>query len=186
MIFKSHSHLAGQHAFLSASKSSWVNYDDDKLAQAYYAQLAAQQGSELHDLAMRLIRLGVPLEDKAKTLNLYVNHAIGFRMHPEVVLFYDENAYGTCDCISFRDDFLRIHDLKTGKSPASWVQLLIYAALFCLEYKVKPTQIETELRIYQNDDFEIMATDPLDIVKVMDRIVTGSKLVRHIRLEELS
>lgn len=32
MTFNDHSRLRGQHAFLSASKYSWINYDPDKLA----------------------------------------------------------------------------------------------------------------------------------------------------------
>lgn len=39
---------------------------------------------------------------------------------------------------------LRIHDLKTGISPVHMDQLLIYAALFCLEYKIKPGSIDTD------------------------------------------
>ena len=75
--------------------------------------------------------------------------SIGFKLTPEQVLYYSSNCFGTADAISFKDKFLRIHDLKTGVIPAHVEQLEIYAALFCLEYKVKPQDIGMELRLYQ-------------------------------------
>ena len=63
--------------------------------------------------------------------------------------------------------------MKTGVVPAHMEQLEIYAALFCLEYKVKPSEIEMELRLYQNN--EILYHTPTqaeDIVPIMDKIIT--------------
>ena len=95
-----------------------------------------------------------------------------------------DNCFGTADAILFRNNFLRIHDLKTGKIPAHMEQLEIYAALFCLEYKVKPGDIEMELRIYQNN--EILYHNPTaeDIVPIMDRIITFDKVIKKIREQE--
>jgi hypothetical protein len=76
--------------------------------------MAARRGTELHDLAHQLIRLGVKLPKTPTTLNLYVNDALGYRMTPEQVLYFSENCFGTADAISFRRNKLRIHDLKTG------------------------------------------------------------------------
>ena len=75
-------------------------------------------------------------------------------MTPEQVLFYSVNAFGTADAIAFdeRSKLLRIHDLKTGVTPASMAQLHVYAALFCLEYDKPPFEIKYDLRIYQNDE----------------------------------
>ena len=50
MIFNQHSDLEGRHAFLSPSKYSWLNYDQDKLEEAYKRQYATQIGTLLHDL----------------------------------------------------------------------------------------------------------------------------------------
>lgn len=186
MNFNSHSYLEGRHAFLSASKYHWINYDDEKLDRVYLAALAAQRGTELHDLAATLIRMGVKLPETPKTLNLYVNDALGFRMSPEQVLYYSDNAFGTADAISFRKDFLRIHDLKTGVTQTSEHQLEIYAALFCLEYRVKPFSIETELRIYQNDEIQVFVADPDVITHIMDKIVTFDKRINQIRAEAVS
>lgn len=135
MDFNRHLDLEGQHAFLGASKYHWINYTDDKLAESYQNFLAVQRGTELHAFAAQAIRHGIKLQKSAKTLNMYVNDAIGFKMTPEQVLYYSENCFGTADAISFRNDFLRIHDLKTGTVPAHMEQLRIYAALFCLEYQ---------------------------------------------------
>lgn len=35
MNFNNHSNLEGQHAFLGASKYHWINYGEDKVAEAY-------------------------------------------------------------------------------------------------------------------------------------------------------
>lgn len=186
MLFNKHSELAGQHAFLSASKYHWINYDDEKLERVFTARMAAQRGTDLHNFALDAIRLGVKLPKSAKTLHLYVNDAIGYRMTPEQVLFYSENAFGTADTISFRRNKLRIHDLKTGLHPASVHQLEVYAALFCLEYRFKPHEIEIELRIYQNDEVQVYEADPDVITHIMDKIITFDKKLTALRLEVLS
>lgn len=181
MNFNVHSYLEGQHAFLSASKYHWINYDDEKLVKAFYKYQAAQRGTDLHELAMRLINLGVKLPKTRRTLNLYVNDAIGFKMQTEKVLYFSDNCFGTADTISFRNNVLRIHDLKTGETPASMNQLMIYAALFCLEYKFKPTDIEIELRLYQSDDIQILSPDPTDILIIMEKIIHFDRTIEKIK-----
>ena len=146
MNFNKHSNLEGQHAFLSASKYHWINYDEEKLSAAYLKHLATLKGTELHDFACRCIKLSIKLPKTQNTLNLYVNDAIGYKMTPEQPLYYSDNCFGTADAISFRQNFLRIHDLKSGETPASMHQLEVYAALFCLEYHVNPEEIKIELR----------------------------------------
>lgn len=185
MIFNSHSELEGRHAFLSPSKHHWTNYSDEKLQASYHTALAAAKGTELHEFAAQAIRLGKKLRGNGQTLSLYVNDAIGFRMQPEQMLAYSENAFGTADAISFRNDILRIHDLKTGVSPCSFRQLEIYAAYFCLEYKVKPGDIAMELRIYQNDAIAIHTPEVDTILHIMDRTITFDKMINEIKLEVL-
>lgn len=184
MIFNKHSALEGQHAFLGASKYHWINYDESKVAESYSKFLATQKGTELHDFAAKCISLGQKLPKSQKTLNMYVNDAIGFKMVPEQPLFYSENCFGTTDAITFRNRMLRIHDLKTGVIPAHMEQLEIYAALFCLEYKIKPADIEMELRIYQNN--QILYENPTaeTIVPVMDKIITFDKVINKIKEQE--
>ena len=184
MIFNNHSNLRGSHAFLGASKYHWINYDDAKLIDSYRKFLAVQKGTELHDFAATCIKLGQKLPKSPKTLNSYVNDAIGFKMTPEQVLYYSDNCYGTADSICFRNNFLRIHDLKTGEIPAHMEQLMVYAALFCLEYRIKPSEIQMELRIYQNDDCLICNPTVEDIAPIMDKIITFDKLIKNIKREE--
>lgn len=190
MKFNRHTNLEGYHAFLGASKYHWINYSDEKLIATYQNYKATLRGTELHDLASKLIKLGEKLPKSKKTLNMYVNDAIGFKMTPEQVLFYSENCFGTADAITFRRDpktgrnMLRIHDLKTGTTPAHMEQLLIYAALFCLEYHVKPSDIDIELRIYQSDEIVYMNPTAEDVVPVMDKIITADKIINRIRAEE--
>jgi hypothetical protein len=148
--------------------------------------MAARRGTALHQFAHDAIKLGVKLPKTPKTINLYVNDAIGYRMTPEVTLFYSDNAFGTSDTICFRRNKLRIHDLKTGLVQTSERQLEVYAALFCLEYKVNPADIEIELRIYQNDEVKIYDADPEVIQYIMDKIVDFDKRINSIKLEVMS
>jgi len=184
MNWNQHFNLKGSHAFLGASKYHWVNYTEDKLVEAYTRYTAAQRGTELHDLAAQLIKFGQKLPRNKKTLNMYVNDAIGYRMKPEQILYYSDNCFGTADAICFRNGFLRIHDLKTGVIPAHIEQLLVYAALFCLEYKVKPAEIGMEVRLYQNDEVLVHNPEVDEIAPIMDKIITFDKILNRIKLEE--
>lgn len=184
MNLNRHSDLEGRHATLSASKHSWVNYDEDKMARVFTQAQAAARGDRLHALAAILIREGVKLPRNSKTLNMYVNDAIGYRMTPEQPLYFTENAFGTADALSFRNNFLRIHDLKTGFTPAKVTQLEIYAAYFCLEYHYRPFDIEIELRIYQNDQVQIFEADPTVIFAIMDKAIHFDKIIDSMRMEE--
>lgn len=186
MIFKQHSNLAGLHAPFSASNNAWSNYDVDKLVTVFKNMQAAKRGTELHAFAHEAIRLGIRLPRSPKTIHLYVNDAIGYRMTPEQVLYYSDNFFGTPDAIAFRNLKLRIHDLKTGVNHTSERQLELYAALFCLEYGVKPHEIETELRIYQSNEVRIYDADPDMIAHLMDKIITFDKIIDQVRLEEMS
>lgn len=184
MNWNRHSELEGSHAFLSASKYHWINYDADKLADRYKNFLAIQRGTELHEFASRCITLGQKLPKSQKTLNMFVNDAIGYKMQSEQVLYYSENCYGTVDAIAFRNGMLRIHDLKTGEIRAHMEQLMVYAALFCLEYRVKPGDIQMELRLYQDDEIIFHNPAACEIAIIIDKIVAFDKVIQRIRGEE--
>ena len=183
MIFNEHSGLKGNHAFLSPSKYHWLNYSDAKLDETFRNSRAAARGSELHAFAHNAIRLGIKLPRTEKTLNMYVNDAIGFRMITEQILFYSENCYGTTDTVAFRGKLLRIHDLKTGIIAGSVHQLEVYAALFCLEYGYKPGAIDIELRIYQHDEIEVFLPDTDTIAHVMSKIVSFDRRIELLKAE---
>ena len=141
MNFAKHSSLEGLHAPFSPSQSAWLRYDDEKALTVYSNRKAAEIGTRLHAWAKETIDLGIKQPKSKKTIYAYVNDAIGFKMSTEVVLYYSERFFGTADAICFRNGFLRIHDLKTGKTPVHMEQLEICAALFCLECKVKTGDI---------------------------------------------
>ena len=183
MNFNKHYNLIGKHALLGASKYHWINYDENKLIFSYQNFLKVQRGTELHELAKQAIKLKVKLPKSKKTLNMYVNDAIGFQMTPEQPLYYSENCFGTADSISFKNNFLRIHDLKTGDTPAHMEQLMIYEALFCLEYSIDPYSIESELRIYQSDNVLIESPDPKDIEFIMDKIIAFDECLNKLKVE---
>lgn len=185
MLFKKHSDLEGKHAILSASRYHWINYTDERMFEFVDNLQAARRGTARHAFASMAIKLGQKLPNTTQTLNMYVNDAIGFRMEPELLLAYSKYAFGTADALAFSDRCLRIFDLKTGVNKASETQLNVYAALFCLEYDIKPHSIEFDLRIYQNDQVIYFETDPLEIVYIMDRIVELDKLITKMMDEEV-
>lgn len=183
MKFIDHYNLRGLHASFSPSQPSWLRYDDDKAMEVYTNRKASELGTKLHEWAKETIDLGIKQPRSKKTIYAYVNDAIGFKMDTEVVLFYSERFFGTADAICFRNNVLRIHDLKTGKGPVHIEQLMVYAALFCLEYHVKPGEIEMELRIYQNDEILYHKPTAEDILPIMDKIVHLDKILAKMEEE---
>ena len=185
MKFNDHSKLEGKHAPFSASKCSWLRYDEQKALEVYANMNAKEMGTRLHAWAKETIDLGIKQPKSKKTIYAYINDAIGFKMSTEVVLYYSDRFFGTADAICFRHNMLRIHDLKTGKTPVHMEQLMIYAALFCLEYMVKPETIEMELRLYQNDEVIYHNPDPKDIRAIMNHIVHLDQLLSDFEAEEV-
>jgi hypothetical protein len=98
-------------------------------------------------------------------------------MTTEQVLFYSSYIYGTADTIAFSRNTLRIHDLKTGLIAGSIDQLMIYAALFCLEYNYKPGDIKIILRIYQNDEIVEVEADTDVVAHIMSKIISFDKVI---------
>lgn len=212
MRFNDHSNLEGGHAIFPASSWRWINDDPEGLVKRLRGHYMKDIGTILHDFAERHIKHGYKLNKYLKkeailelvdkgipavvidsidfdtmfdNLMNYVNDCIGFKMIPEVVLYYNRYFFGTADAIRYseEDRFLRIFDCKTGVTPAHIEQLMIYAALFCLEYKVKPSSITIELRIYQNNEIIEHVPSAEEIVAIMERIVENTKFLRSIKEE---
>lgn len=209
MNFNDHSKLEGMHACFGASKYTWINKNSEEMLNSYINSYVTSIGTALHDIARKHIKQKIKLSRSSKNEILlqlvedygiprhvidinsfydnlvhYVNDAIGFRLKPEVILFYSDLFFGTADAIEFKNNFLRIHDLKTGVTKSHMEQLLIYAALFCLEYDVKPKDIQSELRIYQSNEVIICKPTVEDIVPIMDKIVTFNKSIANLRNED--
>lgn len=207
MRFNKHPDYEGKHAFLGASKSTWMRWNDETLEQRYYSQYSTQQGTAIHELAadliftrMRLRKTDTRLIDYVMYKNFipkgaydservllntlpFVNDCIGFRMESEVVLYYSPTCFGTTDAIGFNEKelILRISDLKNGVTPAKIDQLIIYAALFCLEYKIDPFKLKgIELRVYQNIETLLYLSEPGEIKEAMTMIVNSDAKVRQI------
>lgn len=189
MRLNSHSEkLKDRHSFLSPSKFAWLRYDDQKLERMFAEHLAAVRGTEEHDFAARAIKLGHRMPDVEKTMNMYVNDCIGWRMKPEVTLYWSEFCFGHADALGFSESKmeLKISDLKTGRTPTQFDQLLVYAALFCLEYEYpRPWELDIELRIYQSNKVKLMEADPDDVFRAMDRILTGTRLLEAMARDQL-
>jgi len=186
MRFNDHFRLKDKHSFMSPSSYSWVNYDEQKMEARIHASFAARRGTDLHELAQRAIKLGVKLPDTQETINAYVNDCIGFRMTPEQTLYYSDNCFGTADAICFRDNRLRIFDLKTGINKTSMMQLFVYAALFCLEYQFKPATIEYDLRIYQSDEVYVEQDQDeivMQVVRIASQIIAFDAKIKEMEME---
>lgn len=212
MQFNTHRHLEGKHAILSASSWYWLNDTTDELIDRLRSKYAQSIGTILHEVAYKHIKYRIKLHKYDRNnvilelltngipapvvesldfdlmfdnLMTYVNDCIGFRMEPEVVLCYSENFFGTTDAIAYseRERFLRIHDYKSGVAEASVNQPMVYAALFCLEYGIKPSSINTELRIYQNNEIRIWEPSVDELTPVIDKIVTFDKFLNRINEE---
>jgi len=181
MNFNKHSAYKGSHSFLSASKYHWLRYDDSKLETYFLNAQAAARGTRLHAVASECIDLNLKMPRTASTFNLYVNDAINFKMNTEQVLYYSDNCFGTADAISFRNNKLRIHDLKTGTTPAHIEQLEIYSALFFLEYGYDLSKVKIELRIYQNDEVLIHKPKIEEISDIMNKIVHFDSILDEIK-----
>lgn len=182
MNFNTHYNLKDAHSFLSPSSYHWLNYTVEKLTAVYNNQKAKEEGTILHDFASISIQKRIKLANMKKALNMFVNDAIGFKMESEQVLYYSHNSFGTADAISFKENILRIFDLKTGITKASFKQLDIYAALFCLEYGVDPTTIKVESRIYQGNGFEVHIPEPLYIQDIMNKIIEFDDVIEQIKI----
>ena len=214
MNWNSHGNLIGKHALFNPSSVHWLNYSTDEdsldaIFARYKAQYSTTIGTTLHEYAEKRIRYrlrmyksdrnnvmmylldkGIPMsvidmEFLFENLMHYVNDAIGFRMEPEVILYYSENCFGTTDAIYFRDKELRIHDYKSGQSPTHIEQPLIYAALFCLEYSIKPMDISTILRVYQMNEIIEQTPAAEEIQHAMDQIIKLDKIVSNWKAEDL-
>jgi hypothetical protein len=117
----------------------------------------------------------------------YVNDCVAFKMAPEVVLCFSRNCYGTTDAIHYNEEthFLRIHDYKSGTTPAHMEQLMIYVALFCLEYAIKPSSLSgCELRIYQGSEPIIYEPAAEEITQVIEIILTRDNFMNKMREED--
>ena len=106
-------------------------------------------------------------------------------MDPEVCLYFSENCFGHADAISYNEikGMLRIHDLKTGTSAVKIEQLLIYSALFFLNYPwVKLTDTSVELRIYQTGKDILIATPTAEeIIPVMEKIKSFDSFINKMK-----
>lgn len=205
MNWNQHRNLEGSHAFLSASKYSWLTKTNEEIVQSYTNSFAQSIGTLSHAFAadyirfreklkksdsrtlkMDLMRRGIPeyaIDIRAffPTVMRYVNDSIDYMMDPEVLLYYSDLCFGTADSIQVSNGLLRIHDLKTGATVAKIDQLKIYAALFYLEYGQKPERLRTELRIYQSDDILVHEPEVEEIREVMDAIVEKDRVLQKLK-----
>lgn len=178
------------HAFLSPSKFHWIRYDKEKLVKAFYNYMAIERGTKLHEIAANLISESISLPRKNETFNMYVNDAIKYKMEPEKLLRYSDNLYGTADALAYTPgvrgnlNHLRIHDLKTGTTPAHMDQLIIYAGLYCLINHIDPFETEYELRLYQNNDIQIYSPTSQEVAEYIAKMIEADKIVSEIRAQE--
>lgn len=202
---------AGSHTLFSPSQPAWMNdKSEDDIYKRYISGIATTIGTAVHEEARDCIltntkytkneakkaltkklllkpyyipRLAFDADFLASNFINYVNDALGYMMTPEVPLFYSKWCAGTADTIIFEEkkNILRIHDLKTGVTPARFYQLEGYAALFFLEYgsrfHITPGDTQIELRIYQAGEIREEFPTAEEIVPIMDSIMWHSEVM---------
>lgn len=142
------------------------------------------------DYAKRLISsLNTLPREVFETVKFYINDGVGFKMNVEQALVYSEHIFGHADTICFRNNVLHIHDLKTGANTAHMEQLKVYAALFCLEYNIKPYDITIILRIYQSGEFEEVVIEPHtenyeELIAIIDKVISSEKIASMVEKED--
>lgn len=221
MIYKNYSELEGKHSFFSPSQSTWLNwfldYKDGKMTkkdlydmvrESYASKVAKDNGTKIHEIACKWIKLGRHLPKSRialrtllwdeigkdsdfvddlvlQTLYMYVNDSIDEGMTPELGIKMSDDAFGTSDSIVLKKgthrDVLKIHDLKTGKTPAKMRQLFIYAAYFCYDYDIDPRSIDIECKIYQLGEVKVDSPDPEFIQFIIDSVKFGSDIVSKMK-----
>jgi len=157
----------------------------------YTKYKALSTTGEISAFAMKLIKSVRYLHsDVLGAIRKYINDGIGFKMDVEWPIYYSDYIFGTADSVVLRDNCLHIHDLKTGLTPAHPEQLMVYAALFCLEYgpvnDFKPQNIVYDLRMYKcdYDDYTLRMTPTHeDIIPIMDRIIKITKVANKVDKE---
>ncbi len=180
--WNNHRRIAGKHSELSPSQHAWVNYDEDKLILVHTNRMRVEEGTKKHEYAAMAIKLGIKQRRANDALTMFINDAIRYDMDSEVMLSYDdEYAFGTTDAILLDLDKnqLKVFDLKTGATKASFVQLDIYVAYCLLEYGLSPYDFDIEERIYQYDGYEARVPNPTDIKDLMNLIVRFVELLRN-------
>lgn len=205
MNWNQHKNFEGSHAFLSASKYTWLSKTNEELVMSYTNSWSQSIGTMMHAYAadairfreklrktdakgakFDLMRKGIPeyaidIRSFFPTVMQYVNDAIDYMMDPEILLYYSDLCFGTADSIQVSNGVLRIHDLKTGSTIAKIDQLKIYAALFYLEYGYKPERLRTELRIYQSGDILVHEPEVEEIREVMNGIVEKDRVLQKLK-----
>lgn len=208
MIFNRHLELVGKHAPLSPSKYYWMADDEEGFFKRWVSSYMAQVGTILHDEARKRIEYGIKTKKSDKN-NLiialleggiprgvvndidmdiclanfmnYTNDSIGFMMEPEVCLKYSEDCFGHADAVGYDENerILRINDMKTGSTPVHIEQLLGYAGLFCLEYKIDPRSLKgCELRIYQLGDIIFHTPGAEELNAIVQTIMRKDELIK--------
>lgn len=199
-----------EHAIFAPSQKflSRKNLTEEQIYKIVHSIYARQIGTIIHSVAARMIEEKQPVtkaglrtlifdalyqahipraliqpDEYLDTVIPYIKDAIGFGLEPEVRLVYHNRiAHGKADAIRYNPikGELRIHDLKTGRTPASLDQLIEYAAYFFLEYHVKPADTRVILCIYQNGEIQTGYPTAADIVPIMDNAVTFTKYVQNV------
>lgn len=170
--------MLGQRA--SSHKKSSVR----SIVQEIESYIYQKYKKEAIDYGLKLIdHLNYIPKEVFEMLMCYINDGIGFKMIAEQPVQYSDKIFGTMDTVVFKDNFLRIHDLKTGSHEADMEQLETYAALFCLEYDIRPVDIEAELRLYQWDGIVIHNPTVEDLIPIIDSIITKNKIASTVEKE---
>ena len=165
------------------STKDMINSIEEFMFNKYYIEKYDSLSSEGSRVMLCFKKLIKQYPEMLNCVKSYVNDTIGYKMHPEVVLYFSDDLFGTSDALIFnkKDKLLRIHDLKTGATLAHVEQLMGYAALFCLEQHIDPMSINYELCIYQGNDILVATPDGSDVKPFYDWYVEADEALREFK-----
>jgi hypothetical protein len=128
------------------------------------------EGVKLHALAADAISLSKKFSNDGSAFSQYVSDCIDNGMHVEELLYHSKYCFGTADAISYDGTTLSVWDLKTGSGKVDGLQVVTYAAIFCLQYNVPSLALQYDLRIYQDVGYWTVECDGRTVADLMDHI----------------
>lgn len=139
---------------------------------------------EDYKIPLQIIDAAVDFASVFDNFMIYVNDCIDYDMVPEQILYYSYNCFATTDAINRLDDIMensivRVSDLKTGTTPVHKEQIFVYMSLVCLEYNLRPGELEFVGKIFQNGEIQEYNPTGVEIAEIMDTIVMADNIIRN-------
>lgn len=146
---------------------------------------AAKEGTRLHELASRRLQgiyehISSEDEEMVSAYEEYIDRISGDIIEIEKTVYYNDEFFGTADCIIIDNNRAHVIDLKTGSVPVSAEdneQMLCYAFMLLCE---KPNLTDFTLHIAQPGNYNSADVSAEEVRVFGDRVldvINGAKTV---------